>query len=227
MTVKGVREILENLCDPEYQKFQSTLLPGTDNVLGVRVPELRKLARKMVQGNWRQYFDEAPAKYYEEDLLRGFLIGYAKLSLEERFDYIERFLPSIQNWAVCDGFCATLKFTKDHREKVWHFLEPLFGADEPFVIRFATVMALNYYLFPEYVPKVFNYLNQIQSDNYYVQMGIAWAVSIYYVHFPEMTEIYLKDNGLNDFTYNKSIQKICESYRVDRDTKARLKQMKR
>lgn len=227
MTVKDVREILENLCDPEYQKFQSTLLPGTDNVLGVRVPELRKLARKMVQGDWRQYFDEAPAKYYEEDLLRGFLIGYAKLSLEERFDYIERFLPSIQNWAVCDGFCSTLKFAKDHREEVWHFLEPLFGADEPFVIRFAVVMALNYYLFPEYVPKVFNHLNQIQNDNYYVQMGIAWAVSIYYIHFPEMTEIYLKDNGLSDFTYNKSIQKICESYRVDRETKARLKQMKR
>ena len=227
MTVEYIREQLEALRDLEYQRFQSKLLPGTDNVLGVRVPELRKLAKKMVKEDWRSYVEEAPNKYYEEDLLCGFLIGYAKLSVEERLEYIERFLPSIQNWAVCDGFCSTLKFTKENREAVWEFLKPLFDSEEPFVIRFATVMALNYYLLPEYVPQVFEYFNQIQSKHYYVQMGIAWAVSIYYIYFPVMTEKYLMENGLDDFTYNKSIQKICESYRVDLETKTRLRQMKR
>lgn len=227
MTVEEVRKILESLQDKEYRTFHSNLLPGTENILGVRIPELRKLAKKMVKEDWRTYFDAAPDRYYEEDMLRGFLVGYAKMSLEERFEYIQRFLPSIHNWAVCDCFCSTLKFAKNHREAVWEFLKPMFVSEDTYTIRFAAVMVLDYFVLPEYAPEVFKYFDGIKNKDYYVQMGVAWAVSIFYIHLPELTEAYLKDNNLDDFTYNKSIQKICESYRVDAETKARLRKMKR
>ena len=227
MNVERIRLRLEALQDEKYKDFNSKLLPGTDNVLGVRIPEIRKLAKEMVKEDWRSYFDAAPNEYYEEDMLRGFLIGYGKMDLDERFERIRQFLPSIHNWAVCDSFCATLKFTKQHMNAMWEFLQPLFESEETYTIRFAVVMALNYYTLPEYAPYVFDYFNKIKNTDYYVQMGIAWAVSIFYIKLPEMTEQYLKKNKLNDFTHNKAIQKICESYRVDSQVKQKLRELRR
>lgn len=227
MKIEDVRTELESMADKDYRMFHSSLLPGTDNILGVRIPELRKVAKKIAKEDWRSYFDAAPDKYYEEDMIRGLILGYARMSLEERLDRIRRFLPSIHNWAVCDCVCSTLKFTKEHREEVWNFLGPLFESDKPYDIRFAAVMALDYYTYPEYAPKIFEYFDHVKNRDYYVQMGIAWAVSVFYVHLPEMTEAYLRDNKLDDFTHNKSIQKICESYRVDKGTKEHLKALKR
>ena len=215
------------LADVDYRIFHSLLVPGTENILGVRVPELRKLAKKLVKEDWREYFEAAPDMYYEEDMLRGFMVGYGRMDIEERLDKVREFLPSIHNWAVCDCFCSTLKFTEKNREKVWEFLQPYFLSDKTYELRFASVMALDYYVLPEYAPAVFRYFDEMKSGDYYVQMAVAWAVSVYYVHLPEMTEAYMRENLLDDFTYNKSIQKICESYRVDKETKARLRSLKR
>lgn len=227
MDVESVRRVLIELADEDYQKFNSKLVPGTDNILGVRVPELRRLAKKLVKEDWRDYFDAAPDKYYEEDMLRGFMIGYGKMDLEERFEKIRSFLPCIHNWAVCDCFCSTLKFTEKNREAVWEFLQPYFTSDKTYELRFASVMALDYYVQPEYAPKVFRYFDEIKNRDYYVQMAVAWAISVFYVYLPEMTEAYICTNQLDDFTHNKAIQKVCESYRVDKETKARLRGLKR
>lgn len=227
MNVENVRKMLLALADEDYRIFHSKLVPGTENILGVRVPELRKLAKKLVKEDWREYFEAAPDMYYEEDMLRGFMVGYGRMDIEERLDKVREFLPSIHNWAVCDCFCSTLKFTEKNREKVWEFLQPYFLSDKTYELRFASVMALDYYVLPEYAPAVFRYFDEMKSGDYYVQMAVAWAVSVYYVHLPEMTEAYLRENLLDDFTYNKSIQKICESYRVDKETKVRLRSLKR
>ena len=226
MNVENVRKTLLALADEDYRIFHSKLVPGTENILGVRVPELRKLAKKLVKEDWREYFEAAPDMYYEEDMLRGFMVGYGRMDIEERLDKVREFLPSIHNWAVCDCFCSTLKFTEKNREKVWEFLQPYFLSDKTYELRFASVMALDYYVLPEYAPAVFRYFDEMKSGDYYVQMAVAWAVSVYYVHLPEMTEAYMRENLLDDFTYNKSIQKICESYRVDKETKARLRILK-
>lgn len=98
MDVESVRKMLIEMADEDYRKFHSKLVPGTENILGVRVPELRKLAKKLVKENWREYFEAAPDMYYEEDMLRGFMIGYGKMDLEERLERIREFLPSIHNW---------------------------------------------------------------------------------------------------------------------------------
>lgn len=227
MKIEEVRKELHALADEDYKKFHSRLLPGTENILGVRIPELRKLAKRLVKEEWRAYFDEAPNQYYEEDMLRGLLVGYAKLDLEERLDYLRRFVPSISNWAVCDSFCSNLKFTLKNKEAVWVFLEPYFLSDKTYEMRFAAVMALDYYALPEYGARVFQYFDRMRDRDYYVQMAVAWAVSVFYVHLPELTEEYIRSNKMDDFTHNKAIQKICESYRVDKEAKARLRMLKR
>jgi len=227
MDVEVVRQMLIGMADEDYRAFHSKLVPGTDNILGVRVPELRKLAKKLVKEDWREYFDAAPNLYYEEDMLRGFMVGYGKMDLEERLERIRAFVPSIHNWAVCDCFCSTLKFTEKNREIVWEFLKPYFMSEETYHRRFASVMSLDYYTLPEYAPAVFEYFDAMKNPDYYVQMAVAWAISVFYVHLPEMTESYIRENQLDDFTHNKAIQKICESYRVDKETKARLRTLKR
>ena len=88
-------------------------------------------------------------------------------------------------------------------------------------------MSLDYYTLPEYAPAVFGFFDAMKNPDYYVQMAVAWAISVFYVHLPEMTESYIRENQLDDFTHNKAIQKICESYRVDKETKARLRTLKR
>lgn len=227
MTVEDIRKELEMKADEGYREFHSKLLPGTENILGVRIPALRKIAKRMVKDDWRFYLNEAPHKYYEEDMLRGFIIGYADMTLEERMHVIADFIPSIHNWAVCDSFCSTLKFTKKYRARMWNFIKPYFQSESVYEIRFAAVMALDYYRLPEYAQEVFVFFDHVKSKDYYVQMAIAWAVSVYYIYLPEITEDYICHNALDDFTHNKAIQKICESYRVDKETKARLRTLKR
>ncbi|MDD3221332.1 MAG: DNA alkylation repair protein [Clostridia bacterium] len=227
MQIEAVREELRSMADEGYREFHSKLLPGTDNILGVRVPELRKMARRMAKEDWTGYFDAAPNMYYEEDMLRGLILGYASLSLEDRLEYLRRFLPSVSNWAVCDCVCSGLKFTEKHREEVWAFLQDYFTSEQTYDLRFASVMALDYYTLPEYAPAVFKYFDKMMNKDYYVQMAVAWAVSVFYVKLPELTGAYIESNHLDDFTHNKAIQKICESYRVTKEEKVFLRTLKR
>ena len=117
--------------------------------------------------------------------------------------------------------------TKDNLSLVWNFIQPYFKSDKEFEIRFAYVMLLNYYLIDEYIDKVLNLVDEFNDDRYYSQMAVAWLVSICYIKYPKKTEKYLKKSNLNDWTYNKSIQKICESLKVDKKTKSQLKLMKK
>ena len=133
----------------------------------------------------------------------------------------------IDNWAVCDTFCSGLKITLGNRERVWEFLQPYLNSDKEYEIRFGVVMLLHYYVQPEYAVLAFACFNRIRYSGYYVKMAVAWAVSIYYIYLPEITYRYLLKNELDDFTYNKALQKIIESMRVDQETKRKLQGMKR
>lgn len=224
---KTIRERLLELADENYQQFHSKLVPGTDNVLGVRLPEQRKLAKEIAKGDWRGYLATAPEDYYEEIMLKGLVIGYAKADLAEILTYIADFVPKIANWAVCDTFCTNLKITKKHLPEVWAFLQPYLRSKKEFELRFGIVMLLGYYIQDEYIDRVLALLDSAKRDGYYVKMAVAWAVSICFVKYPDKTMAYLKENTLDNFTYNKALQKITESLRVDSATKALIRSMKR
>ena len=223
-----VRKELEGLREEDYRAFHSSLVPGKENILGVRVPKLRQIAKRISrEENWRAYLEAAPSAYYEEEMIRGLIIGYAVMPLEERLEWLRRFLPAIDNWAVCDGTCANLKVAKEDRAAVWDFLQPYFASEKAYDIRFAAVMAMDHFKDPFYLPKALQWFDRVRHDDYYVKMGVAWAVSMFYVRFPEEVEAFLKTDHMDDFTHNKAIQKIRESRQVSSEEKERLASYKR
>lgn len=224
---KEIREALFLLADEEYQKFHSSLCPGTNNIIGIRVPVLRNVAREIVKGDWRNYLKTAQNDYYEEIMLQGMVIGLAKMELQERLEYIKNFVPKIDNWAVCDVTCAGLKFTKKHMKEMWDFLQSYINSKKEFEIRFGVVMLLDFYITEEYIEKVLAILNNIHHEGYYVKMAVAWAISICYIKFPKETLRLLQNNDMDTFTYNKALQKVIESYRVTKEDKEIIRKMKR
>ena len=224
---KTVRERIFDLADNEYRQFQSGLLPGVNNILGVRLPSLRKLAKEIAKGDWRGHILAAQDDYYEEIMLQGLVIGYAKADIEEILHYVTAFVPKINNWAVCDWCSSSLKITKEHLARVWDFLQPYLLSREEYELRFSIVLLLSFYIEDEYIDQVLVLLDDVEHEGYYVKMAVAWALSICYVEYPEKTMSYLKKNTLDDFTYNKTLQKIIESFRVDKENKTIIRNMKR
>ena len=222
-----IREHLFAKQDLKYKEFHSSLCPNVDKIIGVRVPELRNIAKEIAKTDYAGFLLEAKDEYYEELLLQGLVIGYAKISIEETFKYLNQFVPKINSWAVCDTTCSNLKITKKYMKEMWEFLEIYINSDKEYEIRFALVMYLNYYLTTEYIDKIFEKIDKIKNNEYYVQMAIAWLVSFAYIKQKEKTEKYLVKNNLDKFTHNKSIQKICESYRVSKKDKEKLRKYKK
>ncbi|MEL7662002.1 DNA alkylation repair protein [Acetobacterium wieringae] len=227
MNQKELRDELVALSEEKYQKFSSRLTPGTDTILGVRLPALRKIAKRIAKADWRAYLETARDDSFEETLLQGMVIGYLDVELDEQLALIKSFIPKIDNWSICDSFCTGLKFTKKHKEEVWLFLQPYLQSKEVYEIRFGVVMFITYFVEDAYLEPMFRNFNAIGCDNYYVKMAVAWAITSCFTVFPEMTMIYLKANDLDDFTYNKALQKIIESRQVSPEMKVRIRFMKR
>lgn len=222
-----IREQLFAKQDLKYKEFHSSLCPNVDKIIGVRVPELRKMAKEIAITNYDEFLKIAKDEYYEELVLQGFVIGYAKISVEETFKYLKKFVPKINSWAVCDTTCSNLKITKKHMKEMWEFLEQYINSQNEYEIRFALVMYLNYYLTEEYIDLILQKIDKITNKEYYVQMAIAWLISFAYIKQKDKTEKYLMKNNLDKFTQNKSIQKICESYRVSSENKEKLRKLKK
>lgn len=223
-----IKAELSALSDEEYRKFHSRLLPGTEHILGVRVPELRKLAKRLVREEGLSCLERLTDDTYEELQLQGLVIGGLREDLETKLSRIGSFVRKIDNWAVCDVFCGALKFTQKHREEVLNFLRPYLTSEREFEARFGAVMLLSYFVDDRYIGETLRLLDQVKQPGYYARMAVAWAVSVCYVKFPALTEQYLKEgNTMEDDTYNKAIQKILESNRVGAEEKRRLRSWKR
>lgn len=224
--MEELREKLFSLADEKYKKFHSSLCPGTNNIIGIRVPILRNLACEIAKEDWREYLKNAKDDYYEEVMLQGMVIGLAKMEFDERIKYVKEFIPKIDNWAVCDVVCSGFKFTKKNMKEIWELLKPYLDSNKEFEIRFAVVMLLDFYITEEYIKDVLEILNNIHHDGYYVKMAVAWAISICYIKFPKETMKLLEKSNLDTFTYNKALQKITESYRVSKQEKDKIRKMK-
>ena len=228
--MNSIKQELQNLIDSEYAKFNQKLCPDTKKkMLGIRVPLLRKLAQKIVKEyNWQEFLKQADDNYFEEVLLQGLVIGYAKIPIDEKLEYIKWFVPKIDSWAISDTFCPTLKIKPQDLPKVWEFIQSYLNASQEFYVRFAVIMMLDYYITDEYVDNVIEKLDKISHEGYYVKMAVAWTVCEIGIKFNEKAMKYLKgENHLDKFTFNKALQKMRESNRIDPKQKEILKQMKR
>lgn len=229
---KEIREELLTLAEDDYKDFSLKLIPGfpEDKFLGVRIPLLRKIARdKLKEGGWQNYLEEDDALLFEEKMIQAFIIGYADQEAKEKIILIDKFLPKIDNWSVCDSFCNSLKFASksQNQEMVWKYLEPYFLHHEEYKVRFALVMALNHFLNPDWLEASLAKFGQVEHEAYYVKMANAWAISIAYIKNPKRVRDFLLEDSLDDFTHNKALQKIRESYRVGKEEKEEIQGLKR
>jgi len=228
MTNKEIRNRIEELADEKYKKFHTGLCPNSNEILGVRVPILRELAKEIVnEGEVEKYLETALDNSYEEILLQGMVLGLWKTDIDKFSKYLENFIPKINSWAVCDVAVAGFKITKKNMEYMWNFIQKYLKSKKEFELRFGIVMMLDFYITDEYIDKVLRILNNIKHEGYYVKMAVAWTLQVAFVKFSEKTMEFLKNNNLDNWTYNKALQKIIESYRVDNKTKQIIKSMKR
>lgn len=226
-TSQIIKQEILNAAEKDYKEFSASLIPNINNVIGVRIPTLRQIAREVFKKYGEQCLIPYKTEFMEEIMIRGMIIGLLKKEADDVLAYVKNFVPQIDNWAVCDIFCGSLKFTIKNKEKVWKFIQPYLKSKKEYEIRFGLVMLLSYFIETDYLEKIFIILDNFKHDGYYAKMGAAWLLSMCYVKYPKETEIYLKKSKLDDWTYNKGIQKTCESLRIDKATKQRLKSMKR
>ena len=165
--------------------------------------------------------------YTHLDVYKRQVIGYGKTDLITRFSLIDRFVLKIDNWAVCDSFCAALKSAKKNKSEFFDYIQKYLYSKSEFEIRFAVVMLLDYFIDDEYIETIFKICEQVRHEGYYVKMAVAWLLSVCVVKFPEKTVDYLKQDTLDIFTHNKAIQKARESFRVSDELKIYLNTLKK
>lgn len=226
MSPKELREQLFELEDPAYREFHLRTCPQAQYVIGVRMPAQRKLAKKITKSDYWQFLDNFTPHYYEEILITGIVIATAPMGLAERLDYVAWFVPLINNWAICDCFCASFRFRDEDLPKVWDFITSYRNSGEEYALRFMFVMMLDHFIRAEYLDRIFNLLDTVKSDQHYVEMTKAWLVAELFIKFREQTLDYLLHDQLSQFAHNKAIQKACESFRVSDADKQTLRGMK-
>jgi len=220
-------ELLKSEADEKYRDFQKGLILGDEKMIGIRMPRLRQLGKEISKGNWKAFISLGGADYIEEKLLKAIVAGLSITDIREFITTAEDFIPLIGNWAVCDAFCSGAKIVRKHQEEFWPVIEKWLRSDNPWAVRAGIVMIISHYMTEDYLIIALNLCERIQSDNYYVRTAQAWLVSEAYARFPVKTHDYLTRSLLDDWTFNKALQKARESFRVSDERKYILLSMKR
>ena len=222
-----IQKELFSLQDKEYMKFSSKLTPNVpeDTIIGVRIPEIRKIAKKLVRNNeYEDFLKELPHKYYDENLLHGAIISENK-DFENCIELLENFLPFIDNWAVCDTISP--KIFKTHKKELIEKIKEWSQSDKTYTCRFGVEMLMTHFLDEDFKKEYLEMVANIHFEEYYVKMVIAWFFATALAKQWDYAVIYLEDNRLDVWVHNKTIQKARESLRILEDKKGYLKGLKR
>lgn len=218
---------LKKLATNNLKNFNEKLIPNTYPIIGVKIPDLRTIAKQIAKEDYINFIEHNPCNYFEEVMLEGMVIGYAKCNIETRLNLLKNFVPKITDWAICDCCVSTYKFVKNNMQLMWDFILPYYNSKKEFDIRFAVIMMLDHFITENYIDNILDQISRFNSLYYYAQMGVAWLLSVCFVKFRDKTFNFLKTCKLDAFTFNKTISKCCESFRVSEDDKQLLKQLKK
>ncbi len=214
---------LFKLQDLKYKDFHSKLMPDIDKelVIGVRVPDLRKLAKEFFkEKESREFIENLPHKYYEENNIHAFVVEQIK-DFNEAVCETERFLPYVDNWATCDMFLP--KVFKKHKEELLVKITEWIKSDKPYVVRYAIVLLMKLYLDEDFKEEYLNMVASVKIEHYYVKMAIAWYFATALAKQYAFAVKYITDKKLEKWTHNKAIQKAIESRVIAKDIKEYLK----
>ncbi len=220
-------EYLKSLQDKKYREFHSSLVLNSKyEMIGIRLPIMRTISKDISKGNIEDFLRYAQDKYYEEIMIQGLVISHIK---DETifYKYFKKHIEKIDNWALCDSFCNSIKTVKKNEKKYFKEATNLALNEEEFLSRVGLVIILVYFINLNNLNDIFNILNTIKSDKFYINMAEAWLICEMYIKFPEETTDFLKHNTLNNFTQNKAISKIHDSFRVTKEEKEFLNTLRK
>ena len=212
--------------DTEYGEFQSKLIPGktSENFIGVRTPVLRKYAKTLSKReDISEFLSELPHKYFDEDQLHAFIISEMK-DYDKCIDELQCFLPYVDNWATCDQMSP--KIFKKHKKELLGCIKEWIKSDKTYTIRFGIGMLMEHYLDEDFSVKYPQAVAKIRSEEYYVNMMIAWYFATALAKQYDIILPYIENKKLDTWTHNKTIQKAIESYRITPEQKEYLKSLK-
>lgn len=227
MIGEEIRRELFQLQDVKYRDFQSKLIPTVDakSMIGVRTPQLRRMAKEWSKKERiGEFLDELPHAYFDENQLHAFLISEIK-DYDICMARTEAFLPFVDNWATCDQMSPGV-FRK-HRTELLGAVRKWIGSDQTYVIRFGIKMLMEHFLDEAFEPEYPELVAGIKSEEYYVNMMIAWYFATALAKQYDGIIPYIEGNKLEAWTHNKAIQKAVESYRITPEQKTYLKGLKR
>ncbi len=236
-----IREELFGLQDMKYRDFQKKLIPtvNPESVIGVRTPELRKLAKQLAKMRQQEsgsagqgpctadvetFLKQLPHEYFDENQLHAFIISEDK-NFERCVADVEAFLPYVDNWATCDQMSP--KVFKKNRERLLLHVKNWLESEQTYTVRFAIGMLMEHFLGDDYDPEYPELVAKVRSEEYYVNMMIAWYFATALAKQYDAVIPYLEEQKLDVWTHNKTIQKARESYRITTDQKEYLKTLKR
>ena len=213
--------------DEKYKEFHSSLVLNSKyEMIGIRLPVMRDIAKEISKGNIEGFLNLAQDKYYEEVMIQGLVISHIK---DEKvfYNYFKKYINKIDNWALCDSFCNSIKIVRKYEDK--YFKESIKMAldESEFISRVGLVVILAHFVSKDNLNTIFDTLNKIQSDKFYINMAEAWLVCEMYIKFPKETKKFIENNNLSKFTQNKAISKIHDSYRVSKEEKELLNKLRK
>ena len=216
------------LAETDYKAFNEKLIPTNYEIRGIRMPALKKLAKELSKDvDIESYLKNAEFTTYEHVLLYGLTLGnLTKLPLENIFTYLDPLIQRFDNWAHVDTITSTFKVFKKYPEGVLNHFLSLKNDEGEFTKRFFVIMLLSHYMDEDYIDITLQYLSEVPQGQYYVDMAIAWTLSVGLVKFYDKTLPYLEQKNFTKFVHNKAIQKTRESYRITPEIKELLQGMK-
>ena len=223
----SIKEKLFKLQDKEYRKIQVKTITNIDpdTIIGVRTPELKKLANEMFKsGNYKSFIEDLPHKYFDENQLHAFIISKIK-NYDECLNEFNKFLPYIDNWATCDQSCPNA--FKKNSDKLIKEIKVWIKSKKTYTIRFGISMLMRNYLDDNYKEEYLGLVSKIRSNEYYVNMMIAWFFATALAKRYDDTIKYIENEKLDRWTHNKTIQKAIESYRITIEQKEYLRSLKK
>lgn len=225
-TYQDYLKYLKSIAKIEYKNFHSKLCFTKYEILGIKVPIMRNIAKNISKTDYEEFLKLCTSTYYEEIMIEGLVLAYIK---DENifFKYFYKYIEKIDNWGICDSFCNSLKIIKNNPLKYFEIAKKLSLDKKEFTSRVGLIIILNFFIQKDYINKIFDILDSIDSELYYINMAQAWLICEIYIKYPTQTEKYLLNNKLNKFTHNKAISKIRESYRIPKHTKEYLNTLKR
>ena len=223
----NIQKKLLELSDEKNADFSAKLTPGIDRekFLGVRIPASRKLAKEIIKENKHKVFlNSLPHKYYDENILHSILISEIK-DYDECIKYINVFLPYVDNWAVCDTMSP--KAFKNKHERLMNDILRWVDSDQTYTIRFGLKILMAHFLDNDFKKEYLEIPAKIKSDEYYINMMIAWFYATALAKQWDSTIVYIENGVLDKWVHNKAIQKARESYRITDEQKEYLKTLKK